>query len=346
MCYCQGHVNQRLALILDSIKPDDNGFSPRFYIVPVSAFDRPGTIILRLLVCGAGIDTADFLSTEEYGMSWLESMKNRFNIGVRKDVPGSIWVKCDDCGAILFRDKLAENLWVCDACDFHFRITPDDYIPLLLDKGTFAEINSGMRSIDFIRFRDTKKYSDRIKTAQNDTGSKSAIQTGTGKLSGRTVALGVMDFRFIGGSLGSVVGEKIVRLIETAISKKLPLILVTQSGGARMQESTTSLMQMAKTSAAIGQLLDAGLPYIVILTNPTTGGVTASFAMLGDIHIAEPKALIGFAGPRVIKEAMKCDLPEGFQKSDFVLDNGFCDMILSRRVMKREIAKTLNLLLE
>ena len=279
-------------------------------------------------------------------MSWLENMKKRFNIGVRKDVPGSIWVKCDNCGAILFRDKLEENLWVCDSCDFHFRITPDDYINILLDKGTFVEINSGIRSVDFLRFRDTKKYTERIKTAQTNTGANSAIKTGTGKISGRTVAVGIMDFRFIGGSLGSVVGEKIVRLTETALTKKLPLIMITQSGGARMQESTTSLMQMAKTSAAIGQLAGAGLPYIVILSNPTTGGVTASFAMLGDIHIAEPKALVGFAGPRVIKEAMKCDLPEGFQKSDFLLENGFCDMILSRHTMKKEIARILGLLLD
>jgi acetyl-CoA carboxylase carboxyl transferase subunit beta len=279
-------------------------------------------------------------------MSWLEIMKNRFNIGVRKDVPGSIWIKCDDCGAILFRDKLAENLWVCDSCDFHFRITPDDYFALLLDNGSFAEINEGMRSIDFLKFRDTKKYVDRIKIAQNDTGNGSAIRTGTGAIDGRVVAIGVMDFRFIGGSLGSVVGEKIVRLVDLAIKKKLPLILVTQSGGARMQESTVSLMQMAKTSAAIGQLQQAGLPYIVILTNPTTGGVTASFAMLGDIHIAEPKALVGFAGPRVIKEAMKCELPDSFQKSEFLMDNGFCDMIINRHQMKEQLGRILSLLLD
>jgi len=279
-------------------------------------------------------------------MSWLESMKKRFNIGVRKDVPGSIWVKCDECGAILFREKLAENLWVCDSCDFHFRITPDDYIGLLLDEGTFVETNAGMRSVDFLRFRDTKKYSERIKSAQSGTGAKSAIRTGTAKISGRPVAIGIMDFRFIGGSLGSVVGEKIVRLVETAVERKLPVVMVTQSGGARMQESTTSLMQMAKTAAAVGRLADAGLPYIVILTNPTTGGVTASFAMLGDVHIAEPKALIGFAGPRVIKEAMKCELPEGFQKSEFLLENGFCDMIVTRRDMKRELSKILSLLLD
>ncbi|MCD6307652.1 MAG: acetyl-CoA carboxylase carboxyltransferase subunit beta [Candidatus Latescibacteria bacterium] len=279
-------------------------------------------------------------------MSWLENMRNRFNIGVRKDVPGSIWVKCDDCGAILFRDKLAENLWVCDTCDFHFRIPPEDYIRLLLDEGTFSETDRNLRSVDFLRFRDTKKYSERLKTAQHDTGSKSGIITGTGKMNGRPVAFGIMNFRFIGGSLGSVMGEKIVRLADTAVDRKLPLIIVTQSGGARMQESTTSLMQMAKTAAAIGRVRKSGLPYIVILTNPTTGGVTASFAMLGDVHIAEPKALIGFAGPRIIREAMKCELPEGFQKSDFVKASGFCDMIVSRHRMKGEISTLLGLFLD
>ncbi len=279
-------------------------------------------------------------------MSWLETMRNRFNIGVRKDVPGSIWVKCDDCGAILFREKLTENHWVCDNCDFHFRIPPEDYINLLLDMDSFQELDAVLSSVDFLRFKDSRKYSDRIKTAQHDTGARSAVTTGAGAINGRQVAFGVMNFKFIGGSLGSVVGEKIVRLVDAAIEKNLPLIIVSQSGGARMQESTTSLMQMAKTSAAIGLLKDAGLPYIVILTNPTTGGVTASFAMLGDIHIAEPKALIGFAGPRVIREAMKCELPDGFQKSEFVLDSGFCDMIVKRHDMKHEVGKVLGLLMD
>jgi acetyl-CoA carboxylase carboxyl transferase subunit beta len=280
-------------------------------------------------------------------MTWLETMRKRFHIGDhRSEVPGSIWIKCDDCGSILFRDKFLENLFVCDNCDFHARIGPDDYITLLLDKDTFTEINRNLHSVDFLKFRDSKKYGDRLKTAQTKTGEKDAIKTGIGKLSGRKVALGIMNFSFIGGSLGSVVGEKIVRLVDHAIEHSLPLIMVTQSGGARMQESTTSLMQMAKTSAAIGQLKDAGLPYIVILTNPTTGGVTASFAMLGDVHIAEPKALIGFAGPRVIKEAMKCELPEGFQKSEYVLEHGFCDMIVSRHDMKETVSRVISLLLD
>ncbi len=279
-------------------------------------------------------------------MSWLEIMVNRLHFGQRKDVPGSIWVKCEDCGAILLREKLEEQLWVCDTCDYHFMIRPEDYISLLLDSGSFHEINAGMKSVDFLKFKDVKKYNDRIKTAQNNTGSASAILTGGGKVEGRDVAIGIMNFKFIGGSLGSVVGEKIVRLADMALKNKQPLILVTQSGGARMQESTTALMQMAKTSAAIGLVRDAGLPYIAILTNPTTGGVTASYAMLGDIQIAEPKARIGFAGPRVIQETVKCELPEGFQKSEYVLNNGFCDMIVPRKDMKHELAKILSLLID
>ncbi len=277
-------------------------------------------------------------------MSWLETIRSSFSD--RRDVPGSIWVKCDDCGAILFREKLSENLNVCSVCNYHFRISPDEYIKLLADEGTFAPINDDLTSVDFLRFRDTKKYTERIKAAQSATGEKSAIKTGVGKLAKRPVAIGIMDFRFIGGSLGSVVGEKIVRLIDNAIEKQLPVVMITQSGGARMQESTISLMQMAKTAAAVGQLKAAGLPYIVILTNPTTGGVTASYAMLGDIHIAEPKALIGFAGPRIIIEVMKCELPEGFQKSEYLMEHGFCDMIVTRHEMKKTIARILSLLMD
>ena len=277
-------------------------------------------------------------------MSWLESMKKRLHIVDRNEVPGGIWVKCSDCGAILLRERLVENLWMCDKCEYHFRITPNDYITLLFDNKSFTEMFSSVHDIDFLRFVDTKKYNQRIKTARNTTSSNSAIVTGTGSIHGHKVAAGIMDFRFIGGSLSSAVGEKIIRLVDHALDARLPLIMVTQSGGARMQESTTALMQMAKTAAAIGLLAAAKLPYIVILTNPTTGGVTASFAMLGDIHFAEPKALIGFAGPRVIKEAMKCELPEGFQKSQFLLEHGYCDRIVSRHNMKNELSTVLNLL--
>lgn len=274
-------------------------------------------------------------------------MRQTFLSGSHKDeVPGGIWTRCDSCGAILLKEKVVESLWVCDKCDYHFRITPDDYIKLLLDNGTFSETNQNMIDVDFLNFVDTKKYAARLKTVRNDTGRNSAIVTGTGKINGRHATFGIMDFRFIGGSISSVVGEKMVRAIDTAIKTRTPFIMVTQSGGARMQESTTALMQMAKTSAAIGLLAEARLPYIVILTNPTTGGATASFAMLGDIHIAEPKALIGFAGPRVIQEAMKVQLPEGFQKSDFVLKTGFCDMIVARKDMKHELSKILGLFMD
>lgn len=279
-------------------------------------------------------------------MSWLEQMKKRFHIGDLEEVPGGIWVKCDDCGAILLRERLTENLWVCDKCNYHFRITPGDYIQILFDENSFSELNPSVHDVDFLRFVDTKRYSARIKTARSSTGSNSAIVTGTGKIDSRKVAAGLMDFRFIGGSLSSAVGEKIVRLLDHAIDKRLPVIIVTQSGGARMQESTTALMQMAKTAAVVGLLAEAKLPYITILTNPTTGGVTASFAMLGDIHLAEPKALIGFAGPRVIKEAIKCELPEGFQKSEFVLEHGYCDRIVTRHTMKQEVSTLLGLLMD
>jgi len=262
------------------------------------------------------------------------------------EAPGGIWIKCDECGAILLKEKVVENLWVCDKCEYHFRITPKEYIALLLDKGSFLEKDAGMYDTDFLRFMDTKRYSARISSARGETGENSAIKTGVGKIDGRPIALGIMDFRFIGGSLGSVVGEKIVRLADEAIQRRMPLIMITQSGGARMQESTTALMQMAKTAAAVGRLSEARLPYIVVLTNPTTGGVTASYAMLGDVHLAEPKALIGFAGPRVIQNAMKCDLPEGFQKSEFVLEHGYCDRIVSRHRMKEEISRILMLLMD
>ncbi len=279
-------------------------------------------------------------------MSWFENIRQKFHFGAHKEVPGGIWVKCDSCGTILLKEKVSTNLWVCDKCDYHFRITPDNYISLLIDKGTYSEINSNMRDVDFLHFVDTKKYNQRLKAARIKTGNKSAIKTGTGKIFNRPVVIGIMDFRFIGGSISSVVGEKMVRIIDLAIKNKCPFILITQSGGARMQESTTALMQMAKTSAAIGRLSDAKLPYIVVLTNPTTGGATASFAMLGDIHFAEPKALIGFAGPRVIQQSMNCDLPEGFQKSEFLLEHGFCDRIVSRHNMKEELTKIISLLFD
>ena len=279
-------------------------------------------------------------------MSWFDTMKRNLRIGEQSEAPGGIWVKCEDCGAILLKDRVAENLWVCDKCAYHFRITPADYTTLIFDKATFIETEEKMRDVDFLKFTDTKRYSARISAARSETGENSAIKTGAGKIFGRTVAAGIMDFRFIGGSLGLVVGEKIVRQADEAIRRKLPFIMITQSGGARMQESTTALMQMAKTTAAIGRINEARLPYIVVLTNPTAGGVTASFAMLGDVHLAEPKAHVGFAGPRIIKSTLNCELPDGFQKSEFVFEHGYCDRIVTRHRLKEELSRILSLLMD
>ena len=277
-------------------------------------------------------------------MSWFDAMKSALSFGAKKEVPSEIWIKCDICNSILLKEKVIKNLWVCDKCNYHLRLNPNQYIALLIDEGTFAELDANLQDIDFLRFIDKQRYSSRLRAARSEIGEKSAIKTGIGKINDRPVVIGIMDFRFIGGSISSVVGEKIVRAIKTAIERKLPFILITQSGGARMQESTIALMQMAKTSAAIGMLARAKLPYIVILTNPTTGGATASFAMLGDVHLAEPKARIGFSGPMIIQQVMKCDLPEDFQRSEFLLKNGFCDRIVSRKDMKQELNTILGLL--
>ena len=279
-------------------------------------------------------------------MSWFDTMKTALSFGGKKEVPSEIWIKCDICNSILLKEKVIKNLWTCDKCNYHFRLNPNQYIALLLDDGSFTEMDANLQDIDFLRFIDKQRYSSRLRAARAEIGEKSAIKTGVGKINDRPVVIGIMDFRFIGGSISSVVGEKIVRAIKTAIEHKLPFILITQSGGARMQESTIALMQMAKTSAAIGMLARAKLPYIVILTNPTTGGATASFAMLGDIHLAEPKARIGFSGPIIIQQVMKCDLPEGFQRSEFLLENGFCDRIVSRKDMKQELTSILGLLMD
>ena len=277
-------------------------------------------------------------------MSWFDTMKSALSFGAKKEVPNEIWIKCEICNSILLKEKVIKNLWVCEKCNYHFRLNPNQYISLLLDEGTFAETDASLQDVDFLKFVDKKKYSSRLKAARSEIGENSALKTGLGKINNRPVVIGIMDFRFIGGSISSVVGEKMVRAIHTAIDRKLPFILITQSGGARMQESTIALMQMAKTSAALGVLARAKLPYIVILTNPTTGGATASFAMLGDIHLAEPRARIGFSGPMIIQQLMKCDLPEDFQRSEFLLRNGFCDRIVSRQDMKQELTTVLGLL--
>jgi len=253
-------------------------------------------------------------------------------------VPEGLWVKCDNCKEIIYKKEVEKNLKVCPKCDYHFRISASERLQHLVDEGSFLEVEDGLSPRDFLNF---KEYKDKLKSSRKKTGLKDAIISGDAKIGGRPVSLVVMDFQFMGGSMGSVVGEKIVRAVERAIEKKVPFIAVTTSGGARMQEGILSLMQMAKTSAAVAKLGEANLPYIAVLTDPTFGGVTASFAMLGDIIIAEPKSLIGFAGPRVIEQTIKQQLPAGFQRAEFLLEHGMLDMIVARKDMHATLGKIL-----
>lgn len=247
-----------------------------------------------------------------------------------------------DCGAILFRRSVENNLWVCPECQHHFRITGEQRVKQLCDPDSFEPFNADMAPMDPLNFVDLKSYSDRIAAAQKSTGQNDGVHTGTGFIKGRKVVLAVMDFFFLGGSMGSVIGEKITQAVERAADGDLPLIVVSASGGARMMESGYSLMQMAKTSAALARFDDMGGLYISVLTDPTTGGVTASFAMLGDVILAEPKALIGFAGPRVIQQTIRQELPDGFQRSEFLLDCGFIDRVVPRSDLRSEISSIID----
>lgn len=274
-------------------------------------------------------------------MAWFK--RTALNIksdGKKSDMP-SLWVKCEKCNEIIYKKELSKNKYVCMNCGKHFRITSKEYIEILFDNNSWKEQFQNIKSKDPLNFKDSKKYIDRYNSAVKKTGLNEAVVTGTGKINNKDIAAAIMDFSFIGGSMGSVVGEKIARITTVAIEKKFPLIIVSASGGARMMEASLSLMQMAKTSAKLAQLADAGLPFISLLTDPTTGGTTASFAMLGDIIMAEPEALIGFAGQRVIKETIMQDLPEGFQTSEFLLEHGFVDLIVNRRELKDKIAEVL-----
>jgi acetyl-CoA carboxylase carboxyl transferase subunit beta len=259
----------------------------------------------------------------------------------KKDIPEGLWYKCPDCRNVLTSEEHAEHNWVCDKCGYHEKISSLQYFSILFDENEFEEVASQMTSGDPLEFKDTKAYKDRIKTTIAKTGLKDAIRVGRGKVNGEEAVIACMDFGFIGGSMGSVVGEKFALGVDEAISKKCPFICISKSGGARMMEAGLSLMQMAKTSAKLTQLADAKLPYVSFLTDPTTGGVTASFAMLGDINIAEPKALIGFAGPRVVKETIGKDLPQGFQSAEFVLEHGFLDYIVDRKNLKNKLSLSL-----
>ena len=264
--------------------------------------------------------------------------------GRTSKVPEGLWVKCDNCRQILYNKELARNFKICPKCGFHFRLSAPERLRMLFDDEKYVEIETGLRSSDPLKFRDSKKYRDRLRDAEAAVGPSDAILIGTGSLEAMPVVIGAMEFFFMAGSMGSVVGEKIARAAERALTDRHPLILVSTSGGARMQEGILSLMQMAKISAALGRLAEGKIPYISVMTDPTTGGVTASYAMLGDLNIAEPNALIGFAGPRVIEQTIRQTLPEGFQRSEFLLEHGMLDLIVERSEMKATLGRCLRLL--
>lgn len=278
-------------------------------------------------------------------MSWFKRNKAGISTATehKKEAPDGMWNKCPSCKKPLLNIEQIENNYVCQYCDYHIRIGSAAYFSILFDDNNFTELFSNLTSGDPLHFVDTKPYKERLVESQAKTGLKDAIRCGRGKVDGEELVIACMDFTFIGGSMGSVVGEKIARSIDYCLEHKTPFMLISKSGGARMMEAAFSLMQMAKTSAKLALLSEAKIPYICLLTDPTTGGVTASYAMLGDINIAEPGALIGFAGPRVIKETIKRDLPKGFQTSEFLLEHGFLDFIVDRRQLKNRIASFLRM---
>ncbi len=262
----------------------------------------------------------------------------------KKSIPEGLWTKCPKCDQIIYNKELEANLRVCSKCSYCFPLKASERVALLLDEGTVQEMDAGIESADPLNFLDGKIYKEKVAANQKKSGMKDAVWSGTGKVDGLDVSLGVMDFAFMGGSMGSVVGERLARAGEYALEHRLPFIIVSTSGGARMHEGILSLMQMAKVSAVLARIKDAGLPYISILTDPTTGGVTASYAMLGDVIIAEPNALIGFAGPRVIEQTIRQTLPEGFQRSEFLLKHGMVDRIVPRAELKQELKRILSFL--
>lgn len=275
-------------------------------------------------------------------MNWFVRTKSKLLGTVRKQIPDGIWSKCPQCGEVIYFKDLDKHHHVCNKCGYHFRVDSKKYLNILADNGFWEEFNESLTSQDPLKFKAGKKYNDSLVAARKKTGMNEAVRTAEFTINGIPVVAAVMDFQFIGGSMGSAVGEKIARAADVAYEKHKPFIIISTSGGARMQEGAYSLMQMAKTSAKLTRLAQRGLPYISILTDPTTGGVSASFAMLGDINIAEPGAQIGFAGPRVIKQTIGQDLPAGFQRSEFLQEKGLVDVISDRRNMKKTVSKFLS----
>jgi acetyl-CoA carboxylase carboxyl transferase subunit beta len=278
-------------------------------------------------------------------MGWFKRNKEGITTSTKekKETPEGLWHKCPRCKTVVTSEDHQKNDYVCDRCSYHDRIGSEEYFQILFDDGKYKEFDKDLTSGDPLEFFDTKKYTDRLKETEKKSGLKDAIRTAHGKIDGQDLVIAAMDFGFIGGSMGSVVGEKIVRAIDQAIKLKCPFMIISKSGGARMMEAGISLMQLAKTSGKLGQLADHKLPYISFLTDPTTGGVTASYAMLGDINISEPEALIGFAGPRVVKETIGRELPDGFQTAEFVLEHGFLDYIVDRRELKQKLSHSIKL---
>jgi len=273
-------------------------------------------------------------------MNWFEKILPSIKqvTDRKKSVPEGLWTKCPKCESTLYRTEVTRNQEVCPKCDHHMRLGGRQRLETFLDEGSFSETSANLSPVDRLKFKDLKKYKDRISGAQKATGEKDSFITGSGTINGLPVMVAAFEFRFMGGSMGSVVGEKFVRAVDAAIEKQTPFICFSASGGARMQEALFSLMQMAKTSAALGRLRAQGLPFISVLTDPTMGGVSASFAMLGDLNVAEPKALIGFAGPRVIEQTVREKLPEGFQRSEFLLEHGALDRIIHRHDLRNELS--------
>lgn len=285
-----------------------------------------------------------FGRTKATAMGWFKRIKEGITTSTKdkKETPEGLWYKCPECNNVVSSDEHMEHMWVCPSCGYHDRISAAQYFNILFDDHKYTEFNKTMSSADPLKFVDTKKYIDRIKATQKATGLYDAVRTAWGSLGGKTVVVGAMDFKFIGGSMGSVVGEKLARAVDMSMKKNCPLIIISKSGGARMMEAGFSLMQLPKIAGKLYELSERKIPYISVLTDPTTGGVTASFAMLGDINIAEPKALIGFAGPRVVRETIGRDLPKGFQTAEFVLEHGFLDFIVPRKELKQKISEALD----
>ncbi|MGA7802467.1 MAG: acetyl-CoA carboxylase, carboxyltransferase subunit beta [Gammaproteobacteria bacterium] len=280
-------------------------------------------------------------------MSWFQKLmpsRIRTEGGTKRSIPEGLWTKCDVCNSVLYRAELERSVEVCPKCGHHMRIGARRRLDAFLDRDNRREIGAGLEPMDVLKFRDSRKYRDRLVQSQKKTTEKDALIVLEGELKGMSLVAAAFEFAFMGGSMGAVVGERFVRAVNTCLDKKIPLVCFAASGGARMQEALYSLMQMAKTSAALARLSEAGVPYISVLTDPTMGGVSASLAMLGDVHIAEPNALIGFAGPRVIEQTVRETLPEGFQRSEFLLEHGAVDMIVDRREMRDRIANLLAIL--